>query len=153
MVNLTGWQATLWAGWSVICIGAFLYCSYTDLRTRLILNRVTYPFLLATLLLAVLVGQPVAALLGALVGGGVLLGPRLIGGRQRAGMGDVKLGALGGMLLGPEPAFYALTLAFTVAILVLTPLLLTRRLRLRQTIAFGPFLAVGFITLIGLSLL
>lgn len=133
----------LWLG---LCVAAFLFCSYTDLRTRRIPNRVTYPLLAGTLLLAA--AYPPWAL--SALGGGALaalifLLPRWLFGAQQAGMGDVKLAALGGLLLGPAYTLTALTLAYGVALLVLTPLLLTKRLQWRQPVAFGPYLAIGFI--------
>ncbi len=134
----------LFKAWCVACLGAFVYCAYVDSRTRKIPNRVTYPFLLATLMLTLAVGLWPAALYGGLLAGGVLLVPRLVGGRSAGGMGDVKLGALGGLLVGPQLSIPALLLAFVSASLLLLPLIIAKRVSWRQPVPFGPFLSLGF---------
>lgn len=134
----------------IVCIVAFLYCSYTDLRTRRIPNRVTYPLLLITLLVMALCGSLLQAVLGGLLTGGILLVPRILGGSEKAGMGDVKLSALGGMLVGPGYAFSALFISFFLAWIILMPFVLSKRLHRSQPVAFGPYLALGFILVIAL---
>jgi prepilin peptidase CpaA len=74
--------------------------AWTDLRSRRIYNWLTYPTcLLGLLLVGLLGGWP--ALPGALVGGLTgLLVFGVMGGLGWMGMGDVKLMAAGGVLLG-----------------------------------------------------
>lgn len=131
--------------WYMACIAAFLYCSYVDLRTRRIPNVITYPFILGTLCITFVLGQWPWALVGGLLASGFLLVPRLLGGPGKAGMGDVKLALLGGLLTGPQVAISALFIAFFSALLVLLPLVAFRRLSLHDAVPFGPFLSVGFI--------
>lgn len=135
----------IWYFFSCVAIAS---CGLIDLRTRLIPNRITYPFLVGTLILSMWFGVAIPSLLGALVTGSVLLVPRLIAGPKRAGLGDVKLALLGGMLLGVENGIYALLVASIAALVVLTPLMLLKYLRWRQAVPFGPFLAFGFITVL-----
>ncbi|MCE7980726.1 MAG: prepilin peptidase [Caldilinea sp. CFX5] len=130
--------------WYLIGLGAFIYCAYIDWQTRKIPNRVTYPCLAGSLVVTLLAGQWPTAIWGGLLAGGILLVPRLIAGPKKAGMGDVKLAALGGVLVGPQTAILALTLAFLVALVVVIPLLVGKRLSWQTAIPFGPYLAVGF---------
>lgn len=146
--ELSSIQTSVLFLWYFVCIGAFVYCSYTDLRTRRIPNRITYPLLLSTLLIMIVYGVFSQALLGGLIAGAILLVPRILGGRAKAGMGDVKLSALGGLLVGPGYALIALFVAFFSAFLSLVPFVLLKRLKWTQTIAFGPYLSFGFIVVI-----
>lgn len=130
--------------WYLIVLGAFLYCAYIDWQTRKIPNRVTYPCLVGSLVVTLLAGQWPAALWGGLLAGGILLVPRLLAGPKKAGMGDVKLGALGGLLIGPQNTIAALTLSFLVALVVVVPLLLIKRVSWQTAIPFGPYLTIGF---------
>ncbi|MFN8487660.1 MAG: A24 family peptidase [Caldilineaceae bacterium] len=140
-VAMLSWLMRFWYAAALLAFG---YCAYVDWRTRRIPNRVTYPFLAGSLLLTWIAGQWPMALWGGLLAGGVLLVPRLIAGPTKAGMGDVKLSALGGLLVGPQGAIYALLVAFGAALLLLLPLLWTKRLRWQQAVPFGPYLALGF---------
>jgi len=131
-------------GWYVACLGAFVGCAYIDWQTRRIPNRITYPFLVGSLLVTLLAGQWPSALWGGLLAGAILLVPRLIAGPGKAGLGDAKLSALGGVLVGPQGAIAALLIAFISALLLLLPLLFLKRLRWQQAVPFGPYLAFGF---------
>ena len=130
--------------WLLACIAAFIACATVDWRTRRIPNRITHPFLGLALGITFLQGQWPAALWGGLLVGGILLLLRLVAGRSRAGMGDAKLAALGGLLLGPQVGLQALLLATLAALVVLTPQLLLKKVSARQAVPFGPYLALGF---------
>jgi len=129
---------------NVLIILLLVYVGYTDYRTRRIPNRITYPAVIAGLVLA-LVCKPGLqnGLVGAIVGGGVFLIPVLIFGPDRAGMGDVKLGIVIGILLGFPRILLALSIAFGASLWVIVPLLLLRKVDRRSLLPFGPFLATG----------
>ena len=130
--------------WYAICLLAFLRCAYIDWQTRKIPNRITYPTILISLIVTLLAGMWPTAIWGGLLAGGILLVPRLLAGPGKAGMGDVKLSALGGILLGPQTSIYALLLSMITALVVLLPLILLKRLRWKDAVPFGPYLTVGF---------
>jgi leader peptidase (prepilin peptidase)/N-methyltransferase len=94
------WQASLVGGLLALMPGIALI----DLRHRIIPNRLTYPALLlftAIVLLARLiggVGDPVRAGIGLLLYGGILFLIAVVS--RGMGMGDVKLAALIGLVLG-----------------------------------------------------
>ena len=139
---------TIFTIWQVACMGAFLACAWIDHRTFRIPNRITYPFLFMTLFMTFVNGHWPTALWGGLLAGGVLLVPRLLAGPEKAGMGDVKLAMLGGLLLGPEQTIYALLIAFVGALIFKLPALILGRLKAQQAIPFGPYLALGFIVVL-----
>lgn len=115
-----------------------------DLRHHLIPNRLVLAGLVL-LLPASLAGRLVAwqdALAGGLACGGLLLATAVLS-RGGMGGGDVKLGALLGLVLGWRLGLLALVAAFAVGGLVAVGLLLTGRKGRRDAIAFGPFLAAG----------
>lgn len=139
---------TIFTFWQIACMGAFLACAWIDHHTFRIPNRITYPFLLITVYVTFINHQWPTALWGGLMAGGVLLLPRLLAGPEKAGMGDVKLAMLGGLLIGPEQTIYALLLAFVGALLIKLPALIRGRLKVQQAIPFGPYLAFGFIAML-----
>ena len=120
-----------------------------DLQRSLILNKVIYPSAAVALLAvpwgpigqgATIQAAYLEALKGFLLGGGVLLVVYLLA-RGGFGAGDVKLGALLGLIMGFIPLFVALQLSFIVGGVVAFALLILRLRRRRDVIPFGPFLA------------
>ncbi|OCA84310.1 hypothetical protein A8F94_16495 [Bacillus sp. FJAT-27225] len=98
-------------------------CVITDMRERKIYNVVLFPFLLIALIVNSFTGGVQGlgdALLGMLIGLGILLIPYLMGGM---GAGDVKLLAVIGALMGPEFVFlsavYMALVGGAIAILVI----------------------------------
>ena len=145
------WGAYVW--WRASDIGELLPAlvvtamlatiSLVDLRVRRIPNALVLALLAWGLVQVIWLGQPpLAALLGLLAGGGLLLLIALAG-RGAMGAGDVKLaGALGAVLGYPlvlHGLFYGI-LAGGAAALVL---LVTRRVGRKDYIAYGPYLALG----------
>lgn len=131
-------------------LGAMVAAALIDARHRIIPNRLTYPaFVLAALAIVALslAGQPLS-IVGAAVGflcfgGGLLLVAIVSPGGM--GMGDVKLAALIGLVLGAIGLRYV-AVAAAVAVLLggaaaLIALLAGRGRK--GTIPFGPFLASG----------
>jgi leader peptidase (prepilin peptidase)/N-methyltransferase len=124
-----------------------------DARTKLIPNRLVYPALgaaLAAVLAGTLAGSHLSighGLIGlAVYGGGLLL--IALAAPSSMGMGDVKLAALIGLVLGSVTltAVWRAALAgiFAGGIGALVALTVFRYGR-RQAIPYGPFLAIGAI--------
>lgn len=147
MITTLDWITYIW-----YALGAaiLIYCAYTDIRTHKILNKVTYPAITASLIFAMVVGNLLPALLGGAVAVGILLLPRLLG-VSRMGMGDVKLGALGGLMIGPQFTLFALALAFLAASVVMIPLMLAKKLNRKSKTPFGPYLSFGFLVFMALQ--
>lgn len=79
---------------------------------------------------------------GFLAGGGLLWGVALLS-RGGMGGGDIKLAAVLGLLLGWKLLLVALFLAFAVGSIVGAAMLLLKKVRLKEAIPFGPYLALG----------
>lgn len=139
------WQAVLVAGLLALMPGI----AVIDLRHRIIPNRLTYPALLASAVLIVLAWlvddavDPVRAAIGFLLYGGGLFVVAAVS--RGMGMGDVKLAALIGLVLG-SIALGSVGVAAGAAI-VLGGLGAVAALAMgkgrKSAIPFGPYLAAG----------
>lgn len=132
-------------------IFALIIISVIDLYTMRIPNRIN--LILAGIHgLFIVLGWSVSwgqALLGALLGGGVLLGIRYLSlvilKKEGMGMGDIKLALVCGLYLGPVKVLFGLLIAVYIAGFILLVLLLMRKIKRNQYIPYGPFLAGGFV--------
>lgn len=132
-----------------------------DLRSHRLPNRLTYPALIATLVLDIVFGWALRAFELWLTLGfaAVILVFFLIAhllSRGRFGMGDVKLILLISLAIGPLSAdlpLIALTLSFTVFAIYSIALLVFRKVKLATQLPLGPFLIVGAWVTVGLGLL
>ncbi|MGH7883254.1 MAG: prepilin peptidase [Candidatus Dormibacteraceae bacterium] len=128
-----------------------------DLEYRLIVDRVMLPAVgLAVALIPLTPGLSWrSGLLAALIAGLIALGIALLGEwifkADALGLGDVKLVAFIGLILGMKYSWTALLVGVILAGVVAGALLLLRCKGLRDTIAYGPFLAAG--ALLGLFLM
>ena len=123
--------------------------SAIDLEKKLILNRLTVPcFILgAVLVIALHVETWTQALLGALSGGVIVLFIALFGKlifkKESMGMGDVKLLVSIGVYVGIMGVLLSLFFGILVAAVIVVSGLLLKKLKLGDTIPFGPFIAIG----------
>jgi leader peptidase (prepilin peptidase)/N-methyltransferase len=135
---------------------AFYACLFTiifviDLEHGLILNKVVYPAMVVAFLLALLprpwltqwlvTGVANAALGGAV--GFVILFLIAIVSRGGMGWGDVKLAALIGLATGFPLVFFSLIMGAILGGIVAVALMIAKKKTRRETIPFGPFLAVA----------
>ena len=131
---------------------------FFDLEHHLILDRVLLPAVISALLLSVVtpnLGWTAALLTG--LGTGLVflaiagLGALIFHG-EAMGLGDVKFSVFLGLILGLRPTLAAVLIGVVLAGLVAFLLLLLRQRRLRDSIAYGPFLALGaLVALFGLG--
>jgi leader peptidase (prepilin peptidase)/N-methyltransferase len=141
---------------------AFYACLFTiifviDLEQGLILNKVVYPGMVVALLLALLpqswltqetwltqVIKPgiASAALGGAIGFAIFLLITLVS-RGGMGWGDVKLAALIGLATGFPLVFLAIIMGAILGGIVAVALLIAKKRNRRQTIPFGPFLALA----------
>ena len=129
----------------------FIIIFVIDLEHGLILNKVVYPSMVVALLLALLpqpwltesMGMRVAyAALGGGIGFGIFLLIALIS-RGGMGWGDVKLAGLIGLATGFPMVFASIIMAAILGGIVAVAMVIARKRKRRQTIPFGPFLAVA----------
>jgi len=136
----------------------FIVVFVIDLEHQLILNKVVYPALIVALLLS-LVPQPWltrwvvttgianAAMAGAI--GFALFFLIAVVSRGGMGWGDVKLVALIGLATGFPLVLFVIVLAAIIGTIVAVALMIAGKRRFRETLPFGPFLAVAtMITLV-----
>lgn len=125
--------------------------SVTDLERRIIPNRIVIPAAAAVLVGHTLVEPSPEWLLGALGASAFLLIAALIS-PQGMGMGDVKLALLIGAMLG-RAAAPALALGSILAVVPSIAILARHgRAGRKMGFPFGPFLALGALVLLFLSL-
>ena len=124
----------------------FIIILVIDIEHHLILNRVVYPSIVLAFLVLILTpnGGIISAVIGGVTGAGILLLLVLLspGGM---GMGDVKLAALIGLLVGFPQVFIALLICFVSGGAVAGGLLLTRLKGRKDPIPLAPFLTAGLI--------
>jgi leader peptidase (prepilin peptidase)/N-methyltransferase len=134
----------------------FIIIFVIDLEHGLILNKVVYLSMVVALLLALLpqswltqeiwLTQTIkpgiaSAALGGGIGFGIFLLIALIS-RGGMGWGDVKLAALIGLATGFPLVFVAIIMAAILGGIVAVALVIAKRRKRRETIPFGPFLAL-----------
>ena len=130
----------------------FIVVFVIDLERGLILNKVVYPAMIVALLLA-LVPQPwltrwivINGVANAALGGGVGFAIFLviaIVSRGGMGWGDVKLVALIGLAVGFPLVLFSIILGAILGSIVALALMIARKRRFRETLPFGPFLALA----------
>jgi leader peptidase (prepilin peptidase)/N-methyltransferase len=135
----------------------FIHITIFDLKHRLILDLVTYPaFVVALVLAAVTPGLSILqAVIGAVGMGGFFLIFHVVS-RRGLGLGDVKLvaliGAVAGLGAGHYQALEAIVVGVFLGGVVALLLLITRIRSLKDPIPYGPFLCVGAVVVLYLSL-
>ncbi|MNI62169.1 Type 4 prepilin-like proteins leader peptide-processing enzyme [compost metagenome] len=127
-------------GWVLVSLAVIV--TVTDLKYMLIPNKVLL-FFLPLLLLLVLVfpeGPIWSHLLGGVAGGGIMLLLALFGGM---GMGDMKLFALLGWVVGFPNVVLAFLIACALGTVAGATLMLLGKVKRGQRVPFGPWLAAG----------
>jgi leader peptidase (prepilin peptidase)/N-methyltransferase len=127
-------------------VSLLLVVTLIDLDHQIIPDRLTIPGTVLALAIRALAGESlVQGLLGLLVGGGTLLLTAWLylklTGVEGMGMGDVKLMAMVGALLGPAGALEVIFLGAGAGALLGATLMLARRANRRTALPFGTFLA------------
>jgi len=129
----------------------FIIIFVIDLEQGLILNKVVYPSMVVALLLALLPQSRLtlmiepgiaSAALGGAIGFGMFLLIALVS-RGGMGWGDVKLAALIGLATGFPLVFLTIIMGAILGGIVAVALVIAKKRKRRQTIPFGPFLAVA----------
>ena len=126
----------------VFLIVIFVY----DLKYYLILDKVIIPAIIFSFIVNLFLGQNIwQMLLAAVVGGGFFLAQFVLSKGRWIGGGDIRLGALMGILLGWKLGLIALIAAYLFGSIVSIILLLKKKATRKSAIPFGPFLVIGTI--------
>jgi prepilin signal peptidase PulO-like enzyme (type II secretory pathway) len=131
---------------SLILFVFLLALTMTDIRAKLMPNKIVYPGLLLMLLLRLLIHpEPIwMYAIGFVVGGGLLTLLALV--PNGMGGGDIKLFALIGLAFGWQTVLFALFFASVWGTLIGLPLKWAGKIKPRQPIPFGPFILLGTLT-------
>lgn len=148
--------------WLVFIVGFVALIVY-DYRWMLLPNKIVFSLTLLAILQTLIVAGlqhrfsvVIGAALGCAVLGGLFLGLFQVSGGKWIGGGDVKLGAMLGILLAsPTLSLLVLFLASTSGSVVSVPLLLSGRVKRSTRIPFGPLLLLAAIAtqLVGRSII
>lgn len=148
---------TLWGGWvgwqtqslavstSALLVTAVLLClSLVDLRVRRIPNELALALLALAIVQMIWLGRPSLSMaaLGLVVAGGFFFLVALLT-RSAMGMGDVKLEAAIGALLGYPAVLAAIVAGVFAGGIAAAFLLITKRAGRKDPFAYGPYLALG----------
>jgi leader peptidase (prepilin peptidase) / N-methyltransferase len=129
----------------------FIIIFVIDLEQGLILNKVIYPSMVVALLLALypwpwlsesIVMRVAYAALGGGIGFAIFLLIAIVS-RGGMGWGDVKLAALIGLATGFPLVFLAIIMGAILGGIVAVALMIAKKRKRRETIPFGPFLALA----------
>ena len=141
-----GWTPLLAVRLLFAC--AMIVLFVIDLQHRILPNAITIPGIAAGLAFSLVLPPGwSAALLGAVLGGGVLFaiaeGYYRLRGVEGLGMGDVKMLAMIGAFLGWQLTLVTLILASFSGSLIGVGLIAARRGNMQAALPFGTFLAMG----------
>ena len=130
-------------GYSVISLFLLIIFIY-DFKYYLILDSVTIPAIVFSIIFNYLRGASLLSLLFAsAVGGGFFLLQYAISRGKWIGGGDIRLGALAGAVLGWPGVVLAIFLAYIFGALITLPLLISGRRELGSAVPFGTFFTVA----------
>jgi len=131
-----------------VLLSALIVVSFIDMDHMIIPNVITYPGMALGLVAGMIIlPRWWEGILGFLLGGGYLyfmmvISPYLFK-KEGMGMGDVKLLAMIGAIVGWELVIVIIILAASLGSIVGLTLIAIRKLGRRQLIPFGPYLCIG----------
>lgn len=145
------WAAKFQPDLSGVIHLVFLYIllviGFIDLEHKIIPNLLVLPAAALFLLYRLYQGQLLEAFLGGLLPGGFLFAIALFY-PQGMGMGDAKLMAMAGVLLGWEKAVAAIFIGSCGGTVLLLPLLCLKKINRKTAVPFGPFLVSALIIVV-----
>ncbi|MDO8668684.1 MAG: prepilin peptidase [Candidatus Buchananbacteria bacterium] len=117
-----------------------------DLRWYLILDRITFSAMAVALILNLIIGFSFFNLFtGAIIGFGFFALQFFISKGSWIGGGDLRLGALMGLMLGAKAVIVALFFSYIIGAVISILFVIGGKKKLKSQIPFGTFLAIGTI--------
>jgi leader peptidase (prepilin peptidase) / N-methyltransferase len=138
--------------WLITVTGLVIMTVY-DFKWLILPDKVMFPLLYlgiaAVVIESTLLGLGTdrirAAVLAVLIGGGIFYALHAFSNGKWIGGGDVKLGALMGLHLGPKQAVLAIYMAAILGSAYVAPLYFRGKARRGTQVPFGPFLIAGLV--------
>jgi prepilin signal peptidase PulO-like enzyme (type II secretory pathway) len=123
----------------------------TDKAAGYVLDVVTFPSCAFAIVTSAYRGHAIDSLIDAVAVSGALLCLHAVTRGQGLGLGDVKLAAASGILLGAEAGLVALGIAFVFGGCAAVLLILFGRAHRKSAVPFAPYVAAGALTVLALS--
>ncbi|MFZ7126430.1 MAG: prepilin peptidase [Desulfobacterales bacterium] len=133
-------------------VAMLIVITFIDVDHQIIPNRLSLPGIPLFFLLSLAIPQIswTGSLIGILAGGGSLYLVawvyHLFTGKEGMGMGDVKLLAMIGALIGWKGVLFTIFISSAAGTLAGLAVMIASRRSLKTALPFGPFLAIGAIT-------
>ena len=118
---------------------------YTEIPDRLSIPAILIA-LVGTVTLGIL--TPLQTIIGAVAISGFFLAQFILSRGRWIGGGDIRLGAIIGAILGWKLGIIALMIAYITGSIAAIALLLQKKSKMKNQIAFGPFLIIGLLVAI-----
>lgn len=131
----------------IFFVSVLIIITFIDIDHQLILNCLTYPTIIVGLLISIINGMFLSALIGVTVGFVIIyllvvVSPYLFG-KEGMGYGDVKLVAAIGSFLDWQGVVLTIFIASFLGSFVGIALILSKKIKRGEYIAFGPYLCIG----------
>lgn len=133
----------------LVLVSLLIIISFIDLKYKIIPNKITYPGMIAGLLIVLIFNHLsfMSALLGLIIPGGSLLLIALLF-KKGMGMGDVKLVAMIGTFIGWKYTLLGLFLGSLIGLLISIILIILGKAGRKTQIPFGPYISIGTLIII-----
>lgn len=138
------WGPTVEFAVGAVFLSSLVAITTIDIERQIIPDVITLPGIVVGFCASMAIGRIPwwDSLVGIVIGGGIFLVIILASGGGMGG-GDMKLGAMFGAFLGWKVTLVALFVAVVLGGLLALTLLISGRVRRKDPIPFGPFLATG----------
>jgi prepilin signal peptidase PulO-like enzyme (type II secretory pathway) len=124
-------------------MGAIGVSAITDEAGGYVLDVVTLPSCAFSIVMAAYNARAIDSLAGAVAASGALFSLHAVTRGQGLGLGDVKLAAVSGALLGTGAGLFALGTSFVLGGCVAMVLIATKRVARKTAVPFAPYIAAG----------
>ena len=132
-----------------ILVFTLIVISVIDFKLKIIPNKITYPGIILALILSLIFNHIsfIPSLLGIIIPAGLFLLVALIY-QKGLGMGDVKLVAMIGAVLGWQYTLLGVVFGSIIGLIIIFCLMMLKKFKPRQQIPFGTFISIGTVLVI-----
>ncbi len=135
----------------LVLMGSIGVSAATDQTAGYVLDVVTLPSCAFAIVAEASSAEGSRGLIGALAASGAMFFLYTITRRQGLGLGDIKLAAATGTLLGAQAGLISLGVSFVFGGCVAAFLMMSGRASRKMTVPFAPYIAAGTLTVLALG--